>query len=376
MHVFKHITGGGVESWLLQVMQHADRDRFQMDVAVRDNEPGPFDARFEALGASVRHFYRRQWDLNYALAFEEILSNHGPYDVVHCHSVFNGGLILRLALKHGVPVRVAHSHNAPTTDASSLRRFRVAHRARRLARLWNRGVACSLPAGQELFGDGWRSNPSVRLLYCGVDLTPFQADPDASARDELGIPRGAFVVGHVGRFNEQKNHAFLVEIAERILSRDPDAWFLLIGDGELREGIEASIRKREMSHRFVIASQRDDVPRLMTGAMDAFLLPSFHEGLPLVGMEAQAAGLPMVISDAITTEMDSVPQLIKRLSLSQPADEWAQAVLGLRGVDREAVRPVALEAMEDSPFNILNSVEALQAFYEDSLARLTGGAWR
>lgn len=365
LNVFKHITGGGVESWLLHVVRNMDHDRFQMDIAVRDNLPNHFDKLFELLGCRVHHFTRPPLSLTYAGEFRAILSESGPYDVVHCHSVFNRGVVLRLAHQAGVPVRIAHSHNAPTTDSSAIRRIRVAHRARSLARLWTNGVACSRPAAAELFGVDWEQNSRVRILYCGVDLSPFHSAPDRDARTELGVPEDSFVVGHVGRFNEQKNHTFLVDIAEEVISRDSNVWFVLIGEGEEKEGIQRSVAKRRLAHRFVFEGHRDDIPRLMLGAFDMFLLPSFHEGLPLVGMEAQAAGLPMVVSDVITTEMDGVTGLIRRLSLNQTAAEWAATILEIKLRQPAVERCDALGAMERGPFNIESSVGALQSFYEE-----------
>jgi glycosyltransferase involved in cell wall biosynthesis len=250
----------------------------------------------------------------------------------------------------------------------------VAARARHLANLWTSGLACSRPAAAELFGQDWERNPRVRILYCGVDLSPFHSAPDHCARTELGLPDNAFVVGHVGRFNEQKNHAFLVDIAEQVIMRDSNVWFVLIGEGEEKVGIQKSVAKRGLAHRFVFEGHRNDIPRVMLDAMDVFLLPSFHEGLPLVGMEAQAAGLPMVVSDAITTEMDGVPGLIRRLSLHQTAAEWAEAVLNLKATGPGVAKREALAAMEDGPFNIQSSVQALQSFYEECVLGPHSGA--
>ena len=170
---------------------------------------------------------------------------------------------------------------------------------------------------------GWR------VLHCGIDLSPFDrefVDRDR-VRGELGIQNDAFVVGHVGRFHVQKNHAFLLDVAAEAARIEPRFRLLLVGKGELRAAVEAKAMRLGLLNRVTFAGSRGDVPRLMLGAMDAFVLPSLFEGLPIVGIKAQASGLPIVLSDAITPEIDIIPHLVKRLPLGAPAAEWAKALL-------------------------------------------------
>jgi glycosyltransferase involved in cell wall biosynthesis len=146
-------------------------------------------------------------------------------------------------------------------------------------------------------------------------------------RAQLGIPQGSFVVGHAGRFCEQKNHRFLVEVAEQFLRTQPSAVFLLIGDGPLRPAIQDMVRSRGLAEHFFFAGSRADVPSLMMGAMDCFLFPSLYEGLGLVLWEAQAAGLECLVSANLPEEAEVIPARVTRLGLDEPAARWAQ-VLG------------------------------------------------
>jgi glycosyltransferase involved in cell wall biosynthesis len=203
------------------------------------------------------------------------------------------------------------------------------------------------------------------VLYYGVDLTPFQTPVDGLAlRQELGIPKDAFVLGHVGRFEEQKNHLFLLEIAAAVIQKEPLTRLLLIGDGSLRSVIEDKIKQMGLTPYVIFAGLRSDVPQLIQSVMDVFLLPSFHEGLPVVGMEAQAAGLPLILSDVITEELDLVKPLIKRLSLSQGASEWAKAVLESPSLKSLYPQAESLTSMENSPFNIAYSVQDITKIYD------------
>jgi glycosyltransferase involved in cell wall biosynthesis len=236
-----------------------------------------------------------------------------------------------------------------------------------IARHASAGLATSRQAASALFGAAWETDPRWRLLYCGIDLEPFRASADrVGVRAELGIPAGAFVVGHVGRFYEQKNHAFLVDIAAEIAKREPNMRLLLLGDGPLRSVIEQRVADMGMTDKVIFTGGRSDVPRLMLGAMDVFVFPSFYEGLGLAGVEAQAAGLPIVLSDVVPKEMDVVRPLIRRLSLSQSASVWAEATMAVRSVTNRGNRVDALTLLEQSPLDIRPSVMDLVDLYARS----------
>jgi glycosyltransferase involved in cell wall biosynthesis len=158
------------------------------------------------------------------------------------------------------------------------------------------GLAASAQAAEDLFGNRWRDDPRWRVLSYGIDLTPFAASPQRDrVRAGWGLERDAVVLGHVGRFEPQKNHAFLLEILAAARRIDPRVRPLLMGDGPLRPWVER--RAAELGLRAVFTGSRGDVPRLMLGAMDAFVFPSRFEGLGLAMVEAQAAGLPVIAAD-------------------------------------------------------------------------------
>jgi glycosyltransferase involved in cell wall biosynthesis len=236
-----------------------------------------------------------------------------------------------LAALCGVPRRIAHSHidTRSAENATGAARKAYVSTMRLLARQFaTHGLAVSTEAGDDLFPKDWRMSSRWKLHHLGIDLDRFDMATDRiSIRESMGIPKDAFVVGHLGRFMEQKNHSFLVEIARAIVRRDPRFIFLLIGDGPLRPAIEAKVASFSMGKHFIFAGVRADVPTLMKGAMDLFLFPSLYEGLPLTLLEAQAAGLKCVVSDTVSTETDVIGSLIVRESLTKSADEWAQRVI-------------------------------------------------
>jgi len=367
LQVVGGMNRGGVETWLMHVLRHIDRKKFQMDFLVHTTHPCAYDDEIRALGSKVIPclYPRQPWI--YARNFKRILRDYGPYDVVHSHVHHYSGYILRLAHKAGVPIRIAHSHN----DTSSLqakarfsRRMYLALTKRWIYRNATRGLACSQLAAIALFGNAWRIDPRWKILYYGVDFNLFKLRIDKSAvRAEFGIPDDAFVIGQVGRFAEQKNHCFLIDIAVEIARREPKMCLLLVGDGPLRPIIEHKAAKMGLTERVVFAGLRSDVPSLMLGAMDVFLLPSLYEGLPVVGIEAQAAGLPFILSDVITKEVDVVKPLVRRLSLEQPASAWAEAILAARDSPQAITQSDALAIIEQRPFNIQRSIKELENIY-------------
>jgi glycosyltransferase involved in cell wall biosynthesis len=220
-------------------------------------------------------------------------------------------------------------------------------------------------AAADLLGAAWESDPRWRTLYCGIDLAPFY-DPIVSAdvRAEFGIPTDALVIGHIGRFEPQKNHHFLIEIAAQIAKREPNMRLLLIGTGSLVPDIQVQVARMGLADLVIFGGVRTDIPRLMKGLMDVFLFPSLYEGLGLVLVEAQAAGLPCILADVVPEEADLVPPLITRIPLTTSAADWADAVLATRN-DRHLIpQSDALDIVSRSVFNIEVSVKELTAFYE------------
>lgn len=358
---------GGLETWLMRVLREIDRDRFQIDFLVSTSKPCPYDDEIRQFGSQVIPCLDPHRPWVYGSHFKRILRQHGPYDIVHSHLHHYSGYILWLAKQAGVPIRIAHSHlDASYEEAKSsvLRRLYLNLMRGWIARCATTGLGCSREAAVDLFGADWQSDPRWQILYCGIDLSPFQRWGDGAAvRAELGIPTDAFVIGHVGRFAEQKNHRFLVEIAAEVLARQPNTYLLLVGKGTLRSAIEQQVAQLGFANRVIFAENRSDVPRLLQGAMDVFLMPSLYEGLPVAGIEAQAAKLPLILSDSISREVEIVKPLVRFVSLSQPASVWADAVLEAH---RTRANFAALEGgLESSPFNIAYGVKMLEKIYVD-----------
>jgi len=286
--------------------------------------------------------------------------------------------VLRTARQAGVPIRIAHSHCDTSlfdNQAGAPRRAYLKLMNWWLHRHTTLGLAVSRCAADSLFGANWSSDPRFRISYCGIDLAPFRAQADRKAvRGEFNIPENSFVVGHVGRFDYQKNHKFLIEIFAALVKRKPEARLLLIGEGPLRPEIEAQVAQAQLQDRVIFAGPRPDVPRLMTAAMDAFVFPSHFEGLPLVLLEAQAAGLPCLLADTVAEETTVNSALVRRLSLSQTPQTWCDELAVLCHSLAGRTRQEAVSVIEQSPFNIDVGVARLQEFYRGEQNALSSSA--
>jgi len=348
-------------------LEHIDRQKYQMDFLVHSTEQGAYDDEVRALGSQIIPCLKPSNPLQYALNFREVLRKHGPYDCVHSHMHHYTGYILALAASMRVPMRIAHSHiDTRVIDRKpSLPRMAYLSGMEALIRHYaTAGTAVSEVAARSLFSESWRRDYRWNLTPLGIDLSPFKQQVDSQqVRAQLGIPADAFVVGHVGRFCQQKNHLFLVEIAEKFVKREPKAAFLLVGEGPLKSGIEEMVRSRGLDKHFIFAGVREDVPTLMMGAMDCFLFPSLYEGLGLVLWEAQAAGLQCVVSGAVPEEADVIPLLIKRLSLDAPVDQWVDVLQRAKGGDLPRSRHNLTFVSQLQKFAIEISVARVQALY-------------
>lgn len=354
----------------MHILRRIDRKVFAMDFLTQTTKPGHFDEEIRDLGSRIipcLYPSSRPW--TYAAQMRRVLRTMGPYQIVHSHVHHYNGFVLRLANSGGVPVRIAHSHNdtSPVDAAANFSRRRYLALSKRwIAKFASFKIAASRQAALSLFGSPGMHN-QWRVLPYGVDFEPFRPTiAAASVRAELRIPRGHFVIGHVGRFVEQKNHSFFVRIAEEIVRRDARVHFLLVGDGPLRPSIEQQVAALNLSGHFSFLGVRPDVPRLMLGGMDAFLFPSLHEGLGLVLVEAQAAGVPCVYSDRIPEEADIAGPLVHRISLEQSPSSWADAVLALRSQKKPLDKTVAFETVKNSVFNIETSLRGLEEVYRTS----------
>jgi glycosyltransferase involved in cell wall biosynthesis len=341
LHTVGSMDPGGVETWLINVLKYIDRDLIEFHFCTFGPKQGLLAGEVERLGGRMLACPQKPNLWSFHHRFRKIL-HEGKYDVVHSHVTLFSGVVLRWAKTEGVPTRIAHSHISQDDKSDT----RARRRYRRMMKSWiqrfaTHGVAVSKPAATNLFGQNWEHDARFRIVPCGIDTRPYEEPVTrGEIRAELGISPKALVVGHVGRFDPQKNHHFLLEIAQAVLTRRPDINFLMIGDGPLRTEIETRVSQMGLSNKIHFTGIRTDVPRLMLGAMDLFTFPSLYEGLGICLLEAQAAGLRCLVSDTVPEEVVRVPGSVSFISLSAGKDHWATRVIRELDSGSQSIRPL------------------------------------
>ena len=347
----------GLETMIMNHYRAIDRERVQFDFLEHRSRRGAYDDEIEALGGRIYRAPRLypQNALAYRRFMRRFFAEH-PYPVVHSHIDAMSTFPLAAARRAGVPVRIAHSHS-DSVDRDL--KYPVKEWARkRLPGIATHYWACSESAGAFLFGK--ESLSKVHVVKNAIDLEGFRFDESrrAEARDELDLRDGQIAVGHVGRFSAVKNHAFLVDLLAELRGEGTDAVLVLVGDGELRGEVERKVQRLGLSGSVRFLGLRDDVSRLVQ-AFDVMAFPSLHEGIPLTLVEAQASGLPIVASDAVSGEALVLPET-SRVPLDAPMSEWAGEVVRFASGGRSRN---AMERLAETGYEIRSSARALQSEY-------------
>lgn len=360
------IVGGlrpaGTETWLLQVARRIDRSAIAMDFLVHGEETGGYEEELRDLGFGI---VRTPMPGRYAAYLRSVGAalGSGGYDVVHSHLQHFSGVTTFLASRQEIPRRIVHSHLDVQPDLARGRKATYAWIMLRLIRRHaTHRVAVSQRAAAALFGADWSQLPNTAVLSCGIDLAPFLEPADMGLRASLGLRPEGLVVGHVGRFVEQKNHEMVLAIAAEVMGRDPGAQLLLVGEGPRRLQIERACTDLGIRDRTIFAGSRRDVPEVLKSAIDVFVFPSRYEGLGLAIVEAQAAGVPCVIADHVPAEVEVLPELIHRQSLADPPSAWAATVNRVRHLHRG---PAAAGRVSTTAYNIECSVKWLERLYTE-----------
>lgn len=317
--------GGGVEAVVMNYYRHLDHSKVQFDFICDDDSTNiPYD-EIEKLGGKVILIPPYQKVFKYQKELRRVL-REGKYKIVHSHINTLSVFPLYAAKKVGVPVRIAHSHS--TTNKKEWKKNLLKQVLRPFSKKYATNyMCCSELAGRWLFGDKAYDEGEVYLLNNAIDLDKFKYDKKIrdKKRKELGIKEDTIVIGHIGRFVAQKNHTFLIDIFNQFHKKEKNSILLLAGQGPLQEEIKNKVGELGLDDSVRFLGQRNDANELYQ-AFDVFLLPSLYEGLPVVGVEAQASGLLCFLSDDMTKET-KVLDSTAFMSLSNTDDEWATSIL-------------------------------------------------
>lgn len=360
---------GGIETYLIEQFRHLDKSKIDYDFV---NITGEYSICYEdeilASGSKIFKVVSRHKNplLHYWQWFNILLQNKGVYDVI----VLNTNSLeyvfpLVLGKIFGIPVRVIHSHNSGFENKQGLaRRLLVGMNKKLLAWSANLRFACSQFAGQWMFKD----NP-YHVIYNAIDIHKYDADliVREETRNALGLHTELTLL-HVGRFSYQKNHSFLLDIFKEVHRIQPDSVLLLVGDtteeSEFLTEVKRKIKAYGLENVVRLLGRRDDVNKIMQAA-DVLVMPSFFEGLTVVGIEAQASDLPLLLSDTVTKELGLLPST-QFISLEAGPTAWAKAIVNSKRHNRQS----RYEELKAAGYDIVNETERVEKLLIDAYHEL------
>ena len=352
---------GGAEAMIMNYMRNINRDVIKFDFLTNRDYRAAYEDEIEFLGGKVYHMcpmYPGKFR-QYKREVREFLKAHPEYKIIHSNLEERSYFALKEAKKLGVPVRISHSHNRPLGfDAKLLVRYYF----RFMLKFYNTHMfACGVEAGDWLYGK--KNRDKVIVMNNDIDAGQYTYNSEKSIKMKkvLGV-ENKLVIGHVGRFFAQKNHPFLIDIFNEVHKKNPDAVLLLVGGGELDDSLKNQMKQKVKDLGLEEAVQflgvREDVADVMQ-AFDLFLLPSLFEGLPVTMVEAQASGLPCVISDKVPIQCD-ITGNVKVVGLDESPETWAEQVLAF--VD-EFERKDTYDKIQKAGFDIKENAKWLEEFY-------------
>ncbi|MFD1040603.1 glycosyltransferase family 1 protein [Virgibacillus byunsanensis] len=357
LHVVVNMNRGGAETLIMNLYRNMDRSKVQFDFLTC--KEGVFDAEILKMGGKLYRipYVTEAGHFGFNRALTQFLKMHTEYKIIHSHMDKMSGFVLRAARKASVPVRIAHSHNTESEGGIASKTYKW-YAGNYITSHATHFYACSNAAAEWLYKN--KSNKAF-ILKNGIETDKFQFSERTrnSIRSELKLEEDTFVLGNVGRFAQQKNHLFLLDIFADLTKKLPNAYLLLAGDGILRRKIEEKIKALKLDEKVKLLGVREDMNAVLH-AMDLVVFPSLHEGLPVTLIEAQGAGLPCLISDTITKEVDMGAGLVEHLPLTDTA-LWVERIIRIQNDIQP--RNIANQALSKKGYDIRNTAEKTQTTY-------------
>ena len=350
LHEVAGLGNGGVETFLMNVYRHIDRSKIQFDfILSHDWGIHLYDNEIREMGGRIYYLPEGQSQF---IAFYRFLKAHQEYKIVHSHRGAFGSFYLFIAWLAGIKHRIAHSHTSGAERKTKA--FFVVLLRPFLRFVSTHRFSCGQSAGEWMYGKA-----SFDVINNSIDVASFRHfDLRGEIQRSLGIADNGFVFGHVGRFSEEKNHSFLIDVFCEIHKIEPNAKLLLIGDGPLRIEIEERVRQLGLAQSVLFLQNRQDVNLLLL-AMDFVIFPSCFEGFSFAMLEMQASSLRILASDSIPQEINICGGVYFK-SLNDSKEDWASSALSLSQYDRQSL-PV--DEIYSKGYDIVSNANKLASFY-------------
>lgn len=347
----------GVAAVIMNYYRNIDRDKIQFDFIYFCENSSTYENEINLLGGNIYKINKPGLKSSFYTEMNNILKKYdSSYTIFHNHETYLNIFINKIIKKNNIKALVVHSHTTLYSD-KKINALRNKILCLPLKRQSDYFVACSKAAAKAFYGEKNIRDNKVFILNNAINCEKFKYNSNIreKIRKSLNLTN-FFVIGHVGRFNNQKNHIFILKVFNEFLKSRKNSKLLLIGDGPLMNRVKEISEKMNLSDNVIFLGRRDNVNEILQ-AMDCFILPSLYEGLPVIGIEAQCAGLPCIFSKNITTEVDICN--VKFLELNDSIDIWINSILLSENINRIDCS----EKLTQQGFNIKNEAKKLENFY-------------
>lgn len=351
LNVIGSLDIGGAEINAMNILRNMERGKYDYQFIIFDEKIGAFEDEAIRLGATIIRMQEPKNDYKaFITAFSSLLKEK-QYDAIHVNTLWNSGLLLRIAKQHNVPIRICHSHSTESSANENVvyKGYKWVMR-QMILNATTDYIACGLDAGNYLYGTK-KFKQVGKVIYNGVNIESFRYNPSVRKRmrEELGLSPTDTILGHVGRLAPVKNHPFMLALLEEVVKESKQVKMIFVGDGPDYENIKKEIAERKLQDHVILLGSRTDVNHILQ-AFDLLLFPSIFEGFPVSLVEAQASGLPCLISGNITEEA----RLTDHCYLIPLNDkkQWLEKVMYYfnKPVDRENVNISVIEKEFDSRY--------------------------
>ena len=356
---------GGIQSLVIDWVSRFDKTKIHVDfLLLDDGNKYELEDTLKDLGCNIYKldgiWIKTPFDfIRQAKALDNFFKSHHDYKVVHLHSTSKNYLVLKYAKKYGIKTRISHSHNIDFQTKNPIKKFIGNILKSELIKYSTDYFACSYLAGEWLFGKENIKNNKVKVIHNAVDYDKFALNKEIrnKVRKEFNIKNDEILIGNVGRFTNQKNHTFLIDICNEMININPKVKLIMVGIGEKEEEIKTKVKELGIEKNVIFAGFRNDVNEIMQ-AMDVFLLPSLYEGLPVVGVEAQASGLPCFMSEGVITEEVKITNNVYFISLNKSPKEWAKII-----IESDLTRKNTKNELKEAGYFIEDVCSQLEKYY-------------
>ena len=364
LHVVGGMNVGGTETMLMNLYRKLNTN-VQFDFISYYDKDAYYDDEIRKLGGQVIKIDspNKIGMIKSIKNLCEVIKENGPYNAVHAHTLFNCGVAMIAARLSGIKVRVSHAHTNLDNTKNIIRKIYVWCMRKTINLFSTDCIACSESAGRYLFGENITSSKKYKLLPNYVDYKKYLNCSDTkSVRQELGIKDNDIVVGHIGRFVEAKNHKFLLEVVSEMIILNNKVKLILAGDGELRKDMECYAEELGIKENVYFLGIRKDIDKILNN-LDIFIFPSIYEGLGLVMIEAQSAGIPCLVSEAIQKEADLDIGLVKQINLNDKKELWIKEAFELIENKNKNKKQI-LSAIKNKGYDLDNIINKLLEIYK------------